>query len=73
MREGKLLGKISLNISLENKIHGDIFENIVSEFYSKHPIPKNIIFQPEYIEEKEIIENWLKIKSRKISLFTSQK
>lgn len=65
MREGKLLGKISLNISLENKIHGDIFENIVSEFYSKHPIPKNIIFQPEYIEEKDIIENWLKIKSKK--------
>ncbi len=65
MREGKLLGKISLNISTENKIYSDIFENIVSEFYSKHPIPDNIIFQPEYIENREIIEEWLKIKSGK--------
>ncbi len=65
MREGKLLGKISLNISTENKFYSDIFENIVSEFYSKHPIPNNIIFQPEYIENREIIEEWLKIKSGK--------
>lgn len=65
MREGKLLGKTSLTISLENKIYSNIFENIVSEFYSKHPIPKNIIFQPEYIENKKIIEEWLKIKSGK--------
>lgn len=65
MREGKILGKISFNVSTENKISGNIFENIVSSFYSKHPIPKNIIFQPEYIAEKDIIEQWLKIKSGK--------
>lgn len=65
MREGKLLGKISFNISMENKISSNIFENIVSEFYSKHPVPKNIIFQPEYAEEKELIENWLRIKSER--------
>ena len=65
MREGKILGKISFNVSTENKLSGNIFENIISSFYSKHPIPKNIIFQPEYISEKEIIEEWLKIKSGK--------
>ena len=65
MREGKLLGKISLTISTEEKIYSEIFENIVSEFYSKHPIPQNIIFQPEYIESREIISQWLKIKSGK--------
>ena len=65
MREGKLLGKLSVNISTEDKIYNNIFENIVSEFYSKHPIPNNIIFQPEYIENKEVIEGWLKIKSGK--------
>ena len=65
MREGKLLGKTSFNISTEEKIYSDIFENIVSEFYSKHPIPSNIIFQPEYIESKEIVEEWLKIKKGK--------
>ena len=65
MREGKLLGKTSFNISTEEKIYSDIFENIVSEFYSKHPIPSNIIFQPEYTESKEIIEEWLKIKKGK--------
>lgn len=65
MREGKLLGKISLTVSTEEKIYSEIFENIVSEFYSKHPIPQNIIFQPEYIESREIISQWLKIKSGK--------
>ena len=65
MREGKLLGKISLTVSTEKKIYSEIFENIVSEFYSKHPIPQNIIFQPEYIESREIISQWLKIKSGK--------
>lgn len=65
MREGKLLGKISLTVSTEEKIYSEIFENIVSEFYSKHPIPQNIIFQPEYIDSKEIISEWLKIKSGK--------
>lgn len=65
MREGKLLGKISLTVSTEEKIYSEIFENIVSEFYSKHPIPQNIIFQPEYIESREIISEWLKIKSGK--------
>lgn len=65
MREGKLLGKISLTVSIEEKIYSEIFENIVSEFYSKHPIPQNIIFQPEYIESREIISEWLKIKSGK--------
>ena len=65
MREGKILGKISLTVSIEEKIYSEIFENIVSEFYSKHPIPQNIIFQPEYIESREIISEWLKIKSGK--------
>lgn len=65
MREGKLLGKISLTVSTEEKIYSEIFENIVSEFYSKHPIPQNIIFQPKYIESREIISEWLKIKSGK--------
>lgn len=65
MREGKLLGKISLTVSTEEKIYSEIFENIVSEFYSKHPIPQNIIFQTEYIESREIISQWLKIKSGK--------
>lgn len=65
MREGKLLGKISFVVSTEEKIYSDIFEDIVSNFYSKHPIPKNIIFQPEYIENKDIIGEWLNIKSGK--------
>ena len=65
MREGKLLGKISFNFSVEDKIYGNLFENIVSEFYSKHPIPNNIIFQPEYAESKDIIEAWLKLKAER--------
>ena len=59
------MGKISFNFSVEDKIYGNLFENIVSEFYSKHPIPNNIIFQPEYTESKDIIEAWLKLKAER--------
>lgn len=69
MREGKILGKSSINLNLENKIEDNIFENIVREYYIKHPIPNNIIFQYEYKENKELIEEWLKIrKKRKVNL-----
>ena len=66
MREGKVLGKISLKIKTKTKISYNLFESVVGEFYSNRPVPKNIIFEPEYIEEKEIIESWLKIKTGRV-------
>lgn len=65
MREGKILGKTSLVINIENKIYNNLFQEVVREYYFKHPIPNNIIFQTEYEEEKEIIEEWLRLKKGK--------
>ncbi|WP_027128394.1 excinuclease ABC subunit UvrC [Fusobacterium perfoetens] len=66
MREGKILGKTSSTIKLKDKIYGDIFQEVVREFYSKHPIPKNIIFQAEYIESDELIKEWLKLNKHEV-------
>ena len=66
MREGKILGKTSTVIKLKDKLYGDIFQDVVREFYSKHPIPKNIIFQSEYEESDELIKEWLKIKKGQV-------
>lgn len=66
MREGKILGKTSTVIKLKDKLYGEIFQDIVREFYSKHPIPKNIIFQSEYEESDELIKEWLKIKKGQV-------
>ena len=66
MREGKILGITSTVINLNDKLYGDIFQDVVREFYSKHPIPKNIIFQSEYEESDELIKEWLKIKKGQV-------
>ncbi|WP_300330156.1 excinuclease ABC subunit UvrC [Fusobacterium sp.] len=66
MREGKIIGKISNVIKLENKFYSDIFQDIIREFYSKHPIPKNIIFQSEYEENDDLIKEWLKLKKKEV-------
>lgn len=66
MREGKILGKTSTVIKLKDKLYGDIFQDVVREFYSKYPIPKNIIFQSEYEERDDLIKEWLKIKKGQV-------
>ena len=66
MREGKIIGKTSNVIKLENKFYSNIFQDVIREFYSKHPIPKNIIFQSEYEENDELIKEWLKIKKKEV-------
>ncbi|MGL4392412.1 MAG: excinuclease ABC subunit UvrC [Fusobacteriaceae bacterium] len=62
-REGKIVGKDSVNISLEGKIFDNENELIVSTYYSKNPIPKNIIFQENLEQDEKIISEWLNIYS----------
>ena len=66
MREGKILVKTSTVIKLKDKLYNDIFQDVVREFYSKHPIPKNIIFQSEYEASDELIKEWLKLKKGQV-------
>ncbi len=56
VRDGKILGKISTNIDLKDKIEGELEESIITAFYTKHPIPKNIVFQP-MLEERLLLVN----------------
>lgn len=51
IREGKVFGKISTNINIKNKIYSSLEEEIISAFYLKHPIPKDIVFQ-EFLQDK---------------------
>lgn len=61
VREGKILGKTSTNIDIENKIFLNLEEEIVSAFYLKHPIPKSIIFQESFEKKFENLENNLQL------------
>lgn len=60
--EGKVLGKNSSTTDLQGKIYEDLFQEIVTDYYSKHGIPDNITFQGEYEEEEELISSWLNLK-----------
>lgn len=51
VREGKVFGKISTNINLKEKIYIDLEEEVVTAFYNKHPLPRDIVFQ-ENLENK---------------------
>ncbi|MFA6878632.1 MAG: excinuclease ABC subunit UvrC, partial [Fusobacterium sp.] len=65
MREGKILGKNSITLSLNGKIESNIFQNVVRDFYTNHPIPNSIVFQYEYKENQALLEEWLRIKKGK--------
>ncbi|MGL5123181.1 MAG: excinuclease ABC subunit UvrC [Fusobacteriaceae bacterium] len=77
-REGKIVGKNSVTISLKDKIYEDLNEMIIFAYYSKHFIPKNIVFNPSLKVYKSLMEKYFntysennvelffpKIKSRK--------
>lgn len=61
VRDGKILGKTSTNIDLKGKIDGNLAEDIVMAFYSKHPIPKSIVFQEELSESLNLVKESLEI------------
>lgn len=65
IREGKIVGKLSLNQEIDELYKEDIFINIVTDFYSKHPMPKNIVFEDKDEENATLLENWLLLKEEK--------
>lgn len=83
MRDGKILGKTSTSIELENKFSDNIYESIFMSFYSKHILPKSIVLDSQYEKNFDIIIKALnregtnkkdfhfpKIKSRRKDLLT---
>lgn len=65
VRDGKILGKISTHIDLKDKIEGILEENIVTAFYSKHPIPKSIVFQEKMEDELNLVREILELQRGK--------
>lgn len=63
VREGKIVGKLSFNQEIDELYKEELFINIVTDFYSKHPIPKNLVFQDELESFEELIDAWIKAKS----------
>ena len=63
VREGKIVGKLSFNQEIDELYKEELFINIVTDFYSKHPIPKNLVFQDELESFEELINAWIKAKS----------
>ena len=63
VREGKIVGKLSFNQEIDELYKEELFINIVTDFYSKHPIPKNLVFQDELEDFEELINAWIKAKS----------
>lgn len=61
VRDGKILGKISSSIDLKEKIEGNLEESIIISFYSKHPIPKSIVFQEKLEEKLDLVKEILKL------------
>lgn len=65
VRDGKILGKISTHIDLKDKIEGNLEENIVTAFYSKHPIPKSIVFQEKMEDKLNLVKEILELQRGK--------
>lgn len=55
MRDGKILGKISTSLELENKFTDNIYESIFMSFYSKHILPKSVVLDAKYEENFDIV------------------
>ncbi|WP_442878062.1 excinuclease ABC subunit UvrC [Cetobacterium sp.] len=70
IRAGKILGKNSLTIDLSEKIYDNLLEEILMHFYSKFPLPKNIIFQENLVHAEKYISKLLEtLFNRKINIF----
>ncbi|EHO16150.1 excinuclease ABC subunit C [Fusobacterium necrophorum subsp. funduliforme 1_1_36S] len=78
VREGKILGKISSNFLLEEKVYENLEEELLLSYYRKYPLPKSIVLEEKYQQvleegishlemlfEKKIERYFPKIKSRR--------
>lgn len=70
IRDGKILGKSFHVINLEHKFYDDILDEILMIYYSKFPIPKNIIFQENLENFQDKINTLFQnVFSKKLSFF----
>ena len=65
IREGKVINKNHIKISMEKSQEDDLFERLITSYYEKRSIPKNIICDMRYEEKSSLIMEWSKIEKNK--------
>ena len=65
VRDGKIIGKNHIVIKEVAGNQENIFERLITAYYEKRNIPKNIIFDEKYLEKEELIKEWAKIEKKK--------
>ena len=65
VRDGKIIGKNHIVIKEVAGNQENIFERLITAYYEKRNIPKNIIFDEKYLEKEELIKEWVKIEKKK--------
>jgi excinuclease ABC subunit C len=64
MREGKILEKKSSGTDLKGKVFDNLFQEVITDYYSGHTIPKNIVFQKDYEDDAGLLGGWFSVKSK---------
>ena len=65
IREGKVINKNHIKISMEKSQEDDQFERLITSYYEKRSIPRNIICDMRYEDKSELIKEWSKIEKGK--------
>ena len=65
IREGKVINKNHIKISMEKSQEDDLFERLITSYYEKRSIPKNIICDMKYEEKSSLMMEWSKIEKNK--------
>ncbi len=70
IREGKVINKNHIKISMEKSQEDDLFERLITLYYEKRNIPRNIICDSIFEGKSLLIKEWGKIeKGRDIKLY----
>ncbi len=65
IREGKVINKNHIKISMEKSQEDDLFERLITSYYEKRSIPRNIICDMRYEDTSQLIKEWSKIEKGK--------
>lgn len=65
IREGKVINKNHIKISMEKSQEDDLFERLITSYYEKRSIPRNIICDMRYEDKSKLIKEWSKIEKGK--------
>ena len=65
IREGKVINKNHIKISMEKSQEDDLFETLITSYYENRTIPNKIIGDMRYEEQSSLIMEWSKIEKNK--------